>query len=31
MKMEFDAAWTDAVKPGETVPLNFDGTENLLL
>lgn len=27
MKMEFDAAWTDAVKPGETVPLNFDGTE----
>ena len=27
MKMEFDAAWTDAVKPGETVPLHFDGTE----
>ena len=27
MKLEFDAAWTDAVKPGETVPLNFDGTE----
>ena len=27
MKLEFDAAWNDVVKPGETVPLNFDGTE----
>ena len=27
VKMEFDAAWTDAVQPEQTVPLNFDGTE----
>ena len=27
VKMEFDAAWTDAVQPEQKVPLNFDGTE----
>ena len=27
VKMEFDAAWTDAVQPEQTVPLNFDGAE----
>lgn len=27
VKLEFDAAWTDAVQPEQKVPLNFDGTE----
>ena len=30
VKMEFDAAWSDAVKPEQKVPLNFDGTEKLV-